>query len=180
MPYGDGIEPLTMTPATRVGLTVLTVCCLVAAAICLVVGVLTLVLFRGVHGLGFLTIPGAVVFLAGLGHSWLSRPLRRDPRWRDFARRLQWLVLIGIGLSVTGFPALLLGAPVDPSPGCPYPLKPGRYTPTIVCQSERNYQLADGSQERFTLGVLVCFYGVFGRNAFNSLRNNRVERATPA
>lgn len=161
---------------------------LVAAAIVLA----TLLTDRPVPAVGLLLIPGVPTLFAGqlwvifLLNSRMPRPqgswwtrwsaqvqVQRNPRMFLFgslptmyAYGLIAVVFLGWLAAMASFPGLVQGNPVDPMPGCPWPLMNHGF---VTCVSYVRYEDAGAAGERFASGILMFFFGMHFGVAFDEL-----------
>lgn len=172
---------------------------LVAAAI--VLG--TLITDRPIPAGGLLLVPGIPIVFAGqlwaifVLNSRMPRPwggwwarwsaqvkVQWNPRTfffpslpRTYAYALIAVAFFGWLAALASFPGLVQGNPVDPMPGCPWPLMNHGF---VTCVSQTGYEDAGASGERFASGILMFFFGMHFGVAYNELvrRSGQAEART--
>jgi hypothetical protein len=164
----------------RVARWTLALACGAAATFCLVVAVLTLVRGHVVPDVGFLYLPGIVVFALGAAVSAVAvrERLRRGHPMSSPRMRVNPLVvvsLIGVALAFTALPWMFRGVPAAPRPECAFPLIAKG---TVTCVSERDYQLAGAAWQRFVTGLCVGLFVQFARNATIEARRPEPQQST--
>lgn len=174
-----------------------------AAGVCasgaLIVAIAALVRDKPLHAADLLVIPAIPVLVAGQlwvlalmgnrtprvvgnsrGRTAANLANQMNPRRLFFGALPDWAAysLLGVAflgwfLAMTCIGGISSGGPTSPTAGCPYRLNDhGTYT----CVSERSYNHAGASTQRFASGILLGFFTVHTGVALSELRRRRPPR----